>query len=110
MAERIVDRQALGRAVRFLVAAAWLGGTLCAAAVCFMIAFLDAATFFGGPPTDDVRREGILFSLVGVIVAASGPMGVWFFHRRRGWLVVAAVLVSVGIGCIAYIFSISGVG
>ena len=110
MAERMTDRQVLGRAVRFLVAAAWLGGTLWAAAVCFMIAFLDASTFFGGPPTDDVRREGILFSLVGVVVAASGPLGVWFFHRRREWLVMAAVLISAGIGCIAYIFLISGVG
>ena len=65
----------------------WLGLALWAAGALVMIGSLSVATFFSEP--GDNWAEAIGFSVAGVIAAAAGPLGVWVFHRRRGWLVTA---------------------
>lgn len=104
MADQVDERNLSTRAIRVVAAAAWLGITLWAAAVCLSIAVLSTATFFGQPPTERMWREGLLFSLSGAAAAAAGPVGVWFFHRRRGWIYVAGVLGAVGVGGATYIW------
>lgn len=88
----------LKRVASTLAAGAWLGGTLWAAAVCFLISALDTATFFGEPPTDEMWREGVIFSFVGALIAGAGPAGVWLVHRHPAWLYLAVALTSAGIG------------
>ena len=101
-----LDRSTLKRAGAVIGIAAWLGVTIAVATVCFSIALLSSATFFGEPPTDAMRREGLLFSLVGIAAAAAGPFGVWFFHRRPAWVYLGIALVVLGFGCALYILTV----
>ena len=104
MAGRVEKRRVSTRAIRVVAAAAWLGATLSAGVVCLSVAVLSTATFFGEPPTEEMWREGLLFSLAGAAVASAGPLGVWFTHRRRGWVYLAGVLGAVGVGGATYIW------
>lgn len=103
MAASVLEKDVFTRIARVLLGALWLGATLWGAAVCLSIAVLNTATFFGEPPTKEMLREAVLFSLAGAIAAGAGPLGVWIFHRRRGWLFAGGAFAAVGIGYAAYI-------
>ena len=84
------------KALAITLIVGWLALVAWAAGALLMVASLSVATFFGEAPTGENWVEGIGFSLAGVIAAAAGPLGVWVFHRRRGWLIAAgwAALVT----------------
>lgn len=101
-----LDHTRLKRVGAVIGIAAWLGVAIAVATACFSIALLSSATFFGDPPTDAMRREGLLFSLVGIAAAAAGPFGVWFFHRHRAWVYLGIAVVILGFGCALYILTV----
>ena len=98
------------KALSLLLVTGWLALTAWAAGVLLIVATLSVAAFFGEPPTAENWVEGVGFSVAGVITAAAGPLGVWLFHRRRGWLIAAGYVVLITVAGAVYLLLVVGAG